>query len=194
MQFAPDTLEALAFAVELVNTCPGASRSGVDELGSPERLTELLVAHGYAGRFDRDVQELAEVVETRSILRDVWVHSRDDAVPKVNYMLSDATALPYLVRHDGRDWHLHATEPTAPLAERIRVEVALALIDVIRSDEWGRLRVCEAHDCTGIFMDLSRNGSKRFCGIRCGNRVHMIEFRARAAELDRDPVERNEAR
>lgn len=182
MQFAPDTLEALAFAVELVNTRPGASRSGSDELRTPEMLTDLLTAHGYAGRFDRDDRELAEVVETRSLLRDVWTHHRDDAVPVVNRMLSDASALPYLVRHDGWDWHLHATEPSAPLAERIRVEVALALVDIIRSDEWARLRECEAQDCTGIFIDLSRNGSKRFCGVRCGNRIHMIEFRARAAD------------
>ncbi len=180
MQFAPDTNEALVFAVELVNTSPSASRSGTDELGTPEALTELLEAHGYAGRFDRDERELADVVTTRSLLREVWVHSRDDAVPVVNHMLSDASALPYLTRHDGRDWHLHATEATAPLAERIRVEVALALIDVIRSNEWGRLRVCEAHDCEGIFVDFSRNGSKRFCGARCGNRMHVIDFRARA--------------
>lgn len=182
MQFAPDTIEALAFAVELVNTGSGASRSGSDELSTPAMLTDLLTVHGYAGRFDRDDRELAEVVETRSLIRDVWTHSRDDAVPVVNRMLRDASALPYLVRHDGWDWHLHATEPAAPLAERIRVEVALALVDIIRSAEWERLRVCEAHDCTGIFIDLSRNSSKRFCSVRCGNRVNMIEFRARAAE------------
>ncbi|MCC6270047.1 MAG: CGNR zinc finger domain-containing protein [Microbacteriaceae bacterium] len=189
MQFAPDTLEALAFAVELVNTSPGASRSGSDELDTPKLLTDLLTAHGFAGRFDRDEVELADVIETRSLLRSVWTHSRDDAVPVVNLMLSDASALPYLARHDGRDWHLHATDSLAPLAERIRAEVALALIDVIRSDAWGRLRVCEAHDCTGIFIDLSRNGSKRFCGARCGNRIHMIEFRARASELDLNRTE-----
>lgn len=179
MQFAPDTVEALVFAVALANTHPGASRSGSDELGTPVMLTDLLTAHDYAGRFDRDERELAEVVETRALVRSVWTHSRDEAVPVVNRMLSDASALPYLVRHDDRDWHLHATEVTAPLAERIRVEVALALIDVIRSDSWGRLRECEAHDCSGIFIDLSRNGSKRFCGVRCGNRMQMIEFRAR---------------
>jgi predicted RNA-binding Zn ribbon-like protein len=189
LQFAPDTLEALAFAVELVNTSSGASRSGSDELDTPELLTDLVTAHGFAGRFDRDEAELADVIETRSLLRSVWTHSRDDAVPAVNTMLRDAFALPYLARHDGRDWHLHATDASAPLAERIRVEVALALVDVIRSDAWGRLRVCEAHDCTGIFIDLSRNGSKRFCGARCGNRIHMIEFRARASELDLNRTE-----
>ena len=77
---------------------------------------------------------------------------------------------------------MHATEPDAPLAERIRVEIAMALIDVIRSGEQQRLRVCEADDCEGLFVDLSRNGSKRFCSVRCGNRMNMVAFRARAVE------------
>lgn len=179
MLFAPDAIESLRFAVELVNTHPGASRSGTDELSSPAELIALVTSVGYTGRFDRDEAELAEVVATRQLLHDVWELSRDDAVPVVNDMLRDAAALPFLVRHDGLDWHLHATEASAPLAERIRVEVGLALFDAIRSNEWSRLRSCAAEDCTGIFVDLSRNGSKRFCSVRCSNRVNMIEHRAR---------------
>ena len=181
MQFAPDTIDTLAFMVDIVNTVPGASRSRTDELSTPAELTALLDAHSYTGRFDRDAAELAEVVETRALLRHIWSHSRDEAVPVVNQMLDDANALPHLVRHDGFDWHLHATESSAPLAERIRVEVAFALIDVIRAREWERLRTCAADDCTGVFVDLSRNRSKRFCSLRCGNRINMIEHRARAA-------------
>ncbi|HEV7948458.1 MAG TPA: CGNR zinc finger domain-containing protein, partial [Glaciihabitans sp.] len=60
-------------------------------------------------------------------------------------------------------------------------EVALALVDVIRTGETGRLRSCAAGDCSGVFLDLSRNGSKRFCSVRCGNRMNMIAFRERAA-------------
>ncbi len=184
MLFAPDTTESLNFAVTLVNTRPEASRSGDEELETPAQLTAMLVEASYSGRFDRDAEELAQVVETRSLLRNIWSLSRDEAVPVVNRMLSDASALPFLTRHDSLDWHLHATEASAPLAERIRVEVALALIDVIRSNEWGRLRSCAASDCTGVFVDLSRNGSKRFCSIRCGNRMHMVEHRARAAAIE----------
>ncbi len=61
----------------------------------------------------------------------------------------------------------------------MRVEAALALTDVIRMNEMGRLRECEAEDCIGLVLDLSRNGSKRFCSVRCGNRVNMIAFRER---------------
>jgi predicted RNA-binding Zn ribbon-like protein len=175
--FAPDTEEALNFVVDLANTTPGASRSGADELTTIEQLDALLV--GYTGRKDRDQAELDAVRETRELLRDIWVLDRDDAVDAVNRMLREAHAVPHLVRHDDYDWHIHATEPDAPLAERIRVEAAMGLIDVIRMDETRRLRVCGADDCDGLFLDLSRNGSKRFCSVRCGNRVNMTAFRAR---------------
>lgn len=182
MLFTPDTIEALVFAAELVNTHPGASRSGTDELATPAQLTAFMTDAGYSGRFDRDEAELANVLEARAEIHGLWELSRDDAVPRVNTLLRDASALPFLVRHDDHDWHVHAVEFTAPLAERIRVEVAMGLVDVIRSNEWGRLRSCEAVDCTGIFVDLSRNGSKRFCSVRCSNRVNMVEHRARVAE------------
>jgi predicted RNA-binding Zn ribbon-like protein len=180
--FAPDTEEALEFAAVLANTDAGASRSGADELATVEHLRGLLAGTIFTGRVDYDEAELREVRQARAQIRSAWTLDRDDAVEVVNRMLREARALPYLTRHDGSDWHIHATAPDAPLAERIRVEAALALTDVIRMNEMGRLRVCDADDCTGIFVDLSRNGSKRFCTVRCGNRMNMIAFRARKAE------------
>ena len=180
MLFAPDTEEALEFAAALVNTEAGASRSGTDELLTVDRLRELIGRFIFSGRIDYDEAELHEVRRTRELLREVWTLDRDDAVEAVNRMLREGRALPYLTRHDGLDWHMHATDPDAPLAVRMRVEAALALIDVIRMNETGRLRVCAADDCTGLFVDLSRNGSKRFCTVRCGNRMNMIAFRSRA--------------
>jgi predicted RNA-binding Zn ribbon-like protein len=182
LHFAPDAEDALEFAVALANTVAGATRSGADELATPAQLTALLTRHRYSGRFDRDEAELAEVREARARIRGIWALGRDDAAVAVNEMLAEAHALPHLVRHDDFDWHLHATDHSAPLAERIRVEVALALVDVIRMAETGRLRGCAAEDCDGVLLDLSRNGSKRFCSIRCGNRMNMLAFRKRASE------------
>jgi len=180
--FAPDTEESLEFIVALGNTDPGASRSGEDELASVGDLADLLGRYTYTGRIDHDVAELEDVRQTRTLLRRVWSLAREDAVEEVNRMLREGKALPYLVRHDEMDWHIHATAPGAPLGERMRVEAALALTDVIRSNEMGRLRVCAAPDCTGLLLDLSRNGSKRFCSVRCGNRVNMMAFRERRAD------------
>jgi len=181
LHFAPDTEETLTFIVVLGNTHPSASRSGLDELPTPQSLTDLLDAVSYSGRFDRDAAELASIHQVRDQLRDVWTQARDDLVASVNAMLHSGNALPYLDRHDHFDWHLHATPPEAPLAERMRVEAALALVDVVRMNETGRMRVCAAPDCAGLLLDLSRNGSKQFCSVRCGNRMNQLAYRERQA-------------
>ena len=83
------------------------------------------------------------------------------------------------MKHDGWDYHIHATTPGAPLAERIAVEVAMAMADVIRMDELARLQVCTASDCDDVFIDLSKNRSRRFCSATCGNRSNVAAYRAR---------------
>jgi len=103
----------------------------------------------------------------------------------VNAMLADGGALPRLVIHDDYDWHVHATSDEAPLATRILVEAAMAFVDVIRSDEYGRVRVCDADDCASVYIDMSRNGSKRYCDTgNCGNRMNVIAYRKRQAERE----------
>ena len=59
------------------------------------------------------------------------------------------------------------------------VEAAMAMVDVIRTDELSRLRHCAADDCSGVLVDLSRNRSRRFCSTACSNRVNVAAFRAR---------------
>ncbi|HEX4057857.1 MAG TPA: CGNR zinc finger domain-containing protein [Galbitalea sp.] len=182
MLFAPDTEDSLTFTVALLNTVPGANATGGDELATPAELTELVDFHQYAGRFDRDDAELASVLEIRGRLRRIWTLSRDELVDEINAMLREAHASPQLMRHDALDWHLHAVPMDAPLAERIKVESAMALLDVARSNETWRMRACEAFDCEGLLLDLSKNGSKRFCSVRCGNRMNMVAWRARQVD------------
>jgi predicted RNA-binding Zn ribbon-like protein len=184
LHFAPDVEETLEFAASLLNTRPDASRTGADDISTVAELNGLLVVNRYGGRRERTESERRSVVETRDELRALWTLERDALVHGINDILRASNALPQLVRHDEFDWHIHATPLDAPLAERIRVEVALALVDMIRADATDRLRVCEATDCEGVLVDLSRNGSKRFCTVRCGNRMNMIAYRERQSVVE----------
>ena len=83
------------------------------------------------------------------------------------------------LRHDALDWHVHAVPTDAHVPVQVRVETAMALIDLIRSDELSRLAVCAAEQCEGIVLDLSRNRSRRFCSTTCGNRAAVAAYRAR---------------
>jgi len=174
MLFAHDTEVALAAAAAIVNT-------GGDEEGLPDQaaLDEFLRPWRWTGRRTRDRAELRAVHELRPRLREVWHADEDRAVDIVNGLLAEAKALPYLVKHDGWDYHLHATPPDAPLATRMAVEAAMALLDVVRSKELGRLRVCDYPGCGNVLVDLSKNRSKRFCDAGCGNRAAVAAYRAR---------------
>jgi predicted RNA-binding Zn ribbon-like protein len=181
MIFTNDTEASLGFAAALADTVPEASDSGDDELSTPAQLAALLAAWKFSGRRDGDERELAEVRAARTRLRALWLLDRDHAVDEVNDLLVDARALPQLVRHDDLDWHIHATDIDAPLARRILVEAAMAFVDVIRADEIERLRVCDADDCESLYVDMSKNASRRFCSTRCGNRMAVRAYRARTA-------------
>ena len=174
MVFAHDTEVSLQAAVTLAN-----SAEQPDTLTTVADLDAFFTRFEYTGRHDRDRAELDAVRRIRPDLRALLVAARDDAVEMVNEMLASAGALPRLVRHDNYDWHLHAVGADRPLAERIVVETAMAMIDVIRADEMSRLGVCADDDCEGIVLDLSRNRSRRYCSTGCGNREAVAAYRAR---------------
>ena len=183
MIFTHDTELNLRFLQVLCNTAAGASETGADELATDHDLDTLLTAWKFSGRRDHDVRELRDVRATRDNIRAIWSSPHDDIVTWINDVLANAQAVPRLVNHDGLGWHIHATSSETPLAQRILVEVAISLIDVIRGGQLDRLRECEADDCTGVLVDLSKNGSKRFCSVRCGNRMAVRAYRKRALEL-----------
>jgi len=60
-------------------------------------------------------------------------------------------ARPELERHDGQSWHLHfhAADNSLP------------------------------NGCDRVFVDTSRNGTRRYCSTSCQNRVKTAAFRAR---------------
>jgi len=105
--------------------------------------------------------------------------TEDQAVVLVNDLLRDANALPQLVKHDGWEYHIHTTLPEAPLADRMAADFAMGIADVIRAGELGRLRFCAAADCDDVLVDLSKNRSRRFCGLTCANRVNVAAYRSR---------------
>jgi len=174
MTFAHDTETSLQAAVVLVN-----SAVEPDTMTTVAELDEWYAAFSYTGSRQRDRAELDAVRALRPVLRRLFTAGRDEAVELVNGMLAEAGALPQLVRHEPFDWHLHAVSSGASLPTRVTVEVAMAMVDVIRADEMSRLGVCADDDCDGIVLDLSRNRSRRYCSTACGNRNSVAAYRAR---------------
>jgi predicted RNA-binding Zn ribbon-like protein len=177
MLFAHDTEVALAAAAALVNT----GRGGAERLPDMAALDRFVAAWGWTGERTHDQAELAAVRRLRPRLERLWELTEDDAADLVNTLLREASALPQLVKHDRWDYHLHATSGDAPLADRMAVEAAMAFVDVIRSRQLGRLRVCAADHCDSVHIDLSKNQSRRFCSSSCANRTNVAAYRTRRA-------------
>ncbi|GAA3750798.1 CGNR zinc finger domain-containing protein [Microbacterium kribbense] len=174
MIFAEDTQESLRAAVWLAN-----SAQEPDTLTDQAALAAFLAEFPYTGRIDRDEAELTALRELRPQLRRMLLAPRDAMVEHVNSALAAVSLTPRLVRHDSADWHLHGVADDHPLAERILVETAMALVDVIRTHEGSRISVCADADCAAVALDLSRNRSKRYCSPTCTNRNAVAAYRAR---------------
>lgn len=184
MAFIHDTDEALSSMAALVNTAvlrPGC----VDGLGDVEQFEAFVGQWQWTGSRAHDESERRAVVALRPVFRGLWEAPDEDAVVEsVNGWLVKGRALPQLVAHDGWGYHLHATPPDVPLATRWLVDAAMAMVDVIRSGELSRFQFCAADDCAGVLVDLSKNRSRRFCEVGCGNRVNVAAYRARQKAND----------
>ncbi len=178
MPFTHDTAEALDSAAWLVN-----SRQEPDSLTTLDDVIGFFELYKYSGTRPTE-RDLEPVRDVRQRLRALLTAERDDAVPLVNAILAEAHALPRLVRHGDSDWHIHATGDDRPLAERIEVETAMAMVDVIRSDELSRLATCASENCEGVVFDQSRNRSRKYCSIACTNREATAAYRARQSAED----------
>lgn len=158
-----------------------------DSLTSIEALDDFLAEHRFSGSRTGDRAELDSVRALRPAMRALLTADRDRAVALANEILAEARVLPQLVRHDGWDWHLHVVDSGRPLATRIAVEAAMAMIDVIRADELSRISHCARESCDGIVVDLSRNRSRRYCSLACGNRSAVAAYRARRSHPSPKP-------
>jgi predicted RNA-binding Zn ribbon-like protein len=176
--FAHDTEVALQAAAALVNT----ARSGREDLPDVAALDGFVTDWKWTGNRAGDAAELDGVRALRARVAAMWEMDADGAAEFVNQLLRDGSALPQLVKHDGWDYHIHATPPEAPLADRMAVEAAMAFADVIRAGELDRLRTCVADDCDDVHVDLSKNRSRRFCSVTCANRVNVAAYRQRGKQ------------
>ena len=165
------TNREVALAAALVNSEPA----------TPAELYDLLAEHHMSGLGDIAEGDIAAVRALRPRLRAIF--DTDDqavAAAEINALLHEAGSLPQLTNHDGEEWHLHYTPVEAPLAVRLAAEAAMGLAIVMREAGLERLKVCASDTCEDVFIDTSRNRSRRFCDpSTCGNRTNVAAHRAR---------------
>ncbi|MCU7821525.1 CGNR zinc finger domain-containing protein [Kitasatospora sp. DSM 101779] len=188
MLITHDTECALSILVELLNTAPEAC--GSEQLPDTAALDAFVVKQEISEIDSLTAADLAAVQLLRGRLREVFsARSTEDAAELVNAVVAAAGTTPRLTNHDHHDWHIHYFAPHAAIGDHLAAELGMALAFIVMAGERERLRRCEAPDCERVFVDLSRNRSRRYCDSRtCGNRLHVAAYRARQRSAEAEAV------
>jgi len=104
----------------------------------------------------------------------------DAAARGLNELLAQHPAQPHLAKEEGV-WRLHHHPQDAPLVPMWAAICAEGLARVVGLPSAQRLGTCEREGCGRVFVDVSKNASRRFCSLACQNRVKAATFRARQA-------------
>jgi predicted RNA-binding Zn ribbon-like protein len=187
MNFTSYMDAVVAVAVGLVNVLTAGDAYGRPYLPPEDeaRCAAVTAALRIAAPATRlpTVSEAAEFGSVAAALRPVFdaaaAGHTDQAARLVNALLAQTGARPRLDRHDGQPWHLHFHGPEDSLATGWAAGCATSLAVVLGTDHGGRLGVCVAPRCDRVYVDTSRNATRRFCSTSCQNRVKTAAFRAR---------------
>ncbi|GAA3645342.1 hypothetical protein GCM10022224_004940 [Nonomuraea antimicrobica] len=186
MDYNSHTDAVIRVAVALVNALTPGERRGrafpmPRALGAAavEGLRAVYSSHGEIT--EAEGAELAAVAgRLRAVFAAVAAADLDTAATEVNALLRETDARPRLERHDGEPWHLHFHGTGGTMAGDWAASCATGLAIVLGSEFNDRLGVCTAPHCDRVYVDVSRNGTRRFCSTACQNRVKTAAFRARS--------------
>lgn len=181
----------MELAVSLVNAIvPGEARGRLyPRADSFEQLRER--AEAVPGLVqdspltDDETRGVAKIAaELHAVFTAVQDADFDKAARLLNAMVVKYDARPTLLRHDEGPWHLHFHGPKAGVVKGVGGATAVALAYVLGSEYADRIGTCSAPSCDRVYVDVSRNGTKRFCSTACQNRVKAASFRARQAAAE----------
>jgi predicted RNA-binding Zn ribbon-like protein len=168
-------------AVDLANTFDIVA--GEEKLVTPEDLEAFLADHG-ADEWCRpnwavSEADLHEVRALRARLRQVfWAADRETAAMIINEILDDVEAVPRVSLH-GEGPHLHFEPVDGSPARWLGAVTAMGLSVALIEGGFERLGICESSSCDDVFVDTSRNRSRRHCSDTCTTRENVAAYRAR---------------
>ena len=127
-------------------------------------------------------QEAAEVRALRDEVHALLAADSEERVAEgASALVARAGRGPVLARDAAGAWQWYvAAEPGAPLAAELGVLVGTGLLGALRTLGHTRFRGCASPDCSGLFVDTSKAGRRRYCVPEvCGNRLNVANYRAR---------------
>jgi predicted RNA-binding Zn ribbon-like protein len=181
VDFGHYTDEPVTMAMDLVNTFE--EFSGEEHLGAPEDVAAFLEEHAeHWPEAPTRIREsdLHEVRALRTRLREVFTsEDEESAAIQLNEILSDVAAVPRVSVHAGADPHLHFEPQDGSPARWLGAVTAMGLSIVLVEDGLDRFGICGSSTCDDVFVDTSRNRSRRHCSDTCTTRENVAAYRQR---------------
>jgi len=175
----PRERDSIALAVALVNTWdvlndPPEHLDDVDTLRLVLRAFALEQLAAAA-----TPEDLAPLRALRDRLRRAF-EAEDDriAVEELNRLAGEAGAIPQLERENG-GWAFRYGTGSKSLVQELAGRTSVALLGVIEAEGWTRFGRCAASPCCCVFVDRSRNRSRRYCCELCADRATQAAARRR---------------
>lgn len=188
MEFDSHTSDTVGYAVTLINDVTPGERHGRPFLAPVGDALVAAVRNAVPRARTADLPTPSDAVELaewaarlRHVIKLVHTGDLDAACVELNRIMREADAVPTLSRHDGEPWHLHFHSADAEWAASWAAPMATGLAVVLGNATVERLGLCNAPACDRVYIDVSRNGTRRFCSTACQNRVKAAAFRARKA-------------
>lgn len=181
MNFSHYSDRPVALAVDLVNTF----QIDDDQISTNAQLEEFLA--GYEDMWSEVASppkpaDLTTVRKLRSDLRKVLeTNDEAEASDLINRILAEHGATPRVSTHNGEP-HLHFEPVGTTISSWLGAITAMGLATVIIENGVERFGVCGANNCEDVYIDTSRNRSRRHCSTTCSTREAVAAYRARQAE------------
>ncbi len=170
----------MAGCVELINTGRAGSPGQLRNASDLQRLADRYAFAGTRAKPGDLPAALDYRAQLDSVVTACEAGNEPAAIARINALLAATGATPQIAAHDGRGPHLHVSSPTSPLPDRMAAHFAMGLAWLVVASQIRRIRTCASPACQKVFVDFSRNSSRRYCDSRtCGNRMHVAAYRAR---------------
>jgi predicted RNA-binding Zn ribbon-like protein len=174
---------------------PGEELRGIADLLQWAKEAGLLSAAGHdrlAARYEGNPREATAALARATAIRDLLLtifagvaDGRSVSPPRLSALNSALAEVPGRLRVRQSSLRLAmAWKSAAEGLPQVLFAVLTSAAELLASDRGGRIRECASANCTWLFVDESRNRSRRWCDMSaCGNRMKARRHyrRARAA-------------
>jgi predicted RNA-binding Zn ribbon-like protein len=175
----PRERDSIALAVALANTWD-VLNDPPEHLDDIQMLRLILRAFGLEEEAEQAKEaDLAPLRAMRDRLRKAFGADREAAaVEELNSLAREAGAIPQLEPKNG-DWTFRYGVGRRSLVDELAGRSSVALLGVIEEGGWRRFGRCAASPCCCVFVDRSRNRSRRYCCHWCADRATQAAARKR---------------